>query len=297
MNGVSDGEAVELSVMVACYNGASTLAEQLDSLAAQRWDRPWEIVFIDNRSTDDSLKIATAYAQRLQNFRIVDASEKQGKSFALNKGILAAKGTAIAFADADDVVAPGWLAAIGEALQQHELVAVRCDVETLNTHEHRMYRNSLQSEGLQTIHYPPYLPHAGGGTIGIRRDLHFKIGGFDETLPYLEDTDYVWKAQLAGAKFHFVPEAVVRVRYRMTLADIYRQKRNYAEYNVLLSKRYRSYGPPMARPWRKYFRDWRLLIRNARKLRAGSSRAPWVGQLGTLVGKARGVLKYRVPPT
>ncbi len=288
---------MELSVIIACYNGASTLAEQLDSLAAQQWDRSWEIIFVDNRSTDESLAIATAYAQRLQNLRIVDASEKQGKSFALNKGIREARGTAIAFADADDVVAPGWLAAIGEALQEHELVAVRCDVETLNTHEHKMYRNSLQAEGLQSIHYPPYLPHAGGGTIGIQRDLHFRIGGFDETLPYLEDTDYVWKAQLAGAKFHFVADAVVRVRYRMTLGGIYRQKRNYAEYNVFLSKRYRSYGPPMVQPWKKYFQDWRNLIRTARKVKAASSRAMWVGQLGTLLGKTRGIIKYRVPPT
>jgi GT2 family glycosyltransferase len=71
-----------------------------------------------------------------------------------------------------------------------------------------------------------------------------KIGGFDETLPFLEDTDYVWKAQLAGAKFHFVPDAVMRVRYRETLSGIYRQKRNYAEYNVFLSKRYAT---PVAR--------------------------------------------------
>jgi glycosyltransferase involved in cell wall biosynthesis len=288
---------MKLSVLIACYNGEATLADQLDGLAGQEWSEPWEIIFADNRSTDSSRRIAEAYRQRLPNLRIVDASAKQGKAFALNKGIEAAEGESIAFADADDQVAPGWLAAIGEALKVHELVATSCDVETLNRHEHKSYRLSLQSEGLQPIHYPPHLPHAGGGTIGIRRALHMKIGGFDETLPFLEDTDYVWKAQLAGAKFHFVPDAVMRVRYRETLSGIYRQKRNYAEYNVFLSKRYRDYGEPMPHPWRGYFNGWKHLLRSVRKLRKPASRGDWVGQLGTLVGKTKGVIKYRVPPT
>ena len=288
---------VKLSVIIACYNGESTLADQLDGLAVQDWAQPWEIIFADNRSTDRSRAVAEAYQKRLPNLKIVDASEKQGKAFALNKGIEAAQGESIAFADADDQVAPGWLPAIGAALEEHELVATRCDVDTLNQHEHKSYRLTLQSDGPQKIHYPPYLPHAGGGTIGIRRALHIKIGGFDETLPYLEDTDYVWKAQLAGAKFHFVPEAVMRVRFRVSLSGIYRQKRNYAEYNVFLSKRYRAYGDPMPHPWRGYFRAWKNLFRSIGKLRRTGSRAEWVGQLGTLVGKAKGIIKYRVPPT
>lgn len=288
---------MKLSVIIACYNGESTLGDQLDGLAVQEWAKPWEIIFVNNRSTDKSLEIAKEYQKQLPNLKIIDASEKRGKAFALNKGIRAAEGESIAFADADDQVAPGWLAAIGEALEEHDLVATRCDVEALNQHEHKSYRLGLQSEGPQKIHYPPYLPHAGGGTIGIRRALHIKIGGFDESLPFLEDTDYVWKAQLAGATFHFVPEAVMRVRYRVTLPGIYRQKRNYAEYNVFLSKRYRSYGEPMPHPWRKYFNAWKALLRSAKKLKQPSSRAEWVGQLGTLVGKMKGILKYRVPPT
>lgn len=287
----------DLSVVIACYNGETTLADQLEGLAVQRWSRPWEIIFVDNRSTDGSRKIAEQYQKRLPNLRIIDASEKQGKSFALNKGIQAAKGESIAFADADDQVAPGWLPAIGEALLAHELVATRCDVETLNQHENRHYRNTLQEEGLQTIHYPPHLPHAGGGTIGIRRALHFRIGGFDESLPFLEDTDYVWKAQLAGATFHFVPEAVMRVRFRTDLRSIYRQKHNYAEYNIFLSKRYRSYGSPIPHPWRSYFNGWKYVLRSIKKLWRASSRSDWVGQFGTMVGKTRGIIKYRVPPT
>lgn len=287
---------MKLSVVIACYNEEETLADQLEGLAAQEWSEPWEIVFVDNRSTDSSRAIAERYLQRLPNLKIVDASEKQGKSFALNKGIKAAEADLIVFVDADDQVAPGWLPVVAEAMKKHELIATRIDVETLNNENNLQYRKNPQSDGVMMIHYPPYLPHAAGGTIGITRALNDKIGGFDESLFCLEDTDYLWKAQLAGATLHFVPDAVLRMRFRMTLAGIYRQFRTYAEYNVLLSKRYRAYGEPMPNPWRKYFKRWITVVRNWRELRHRPSRATWVGRFAWTVGLTRGIIKYRVPP-
>ena len=100
---------MKLSVVIACFNEEATLAEQFEGLAIQEWSRPCEIVFVDNGSTDDSRAIAEHYQTRLGNLRIVDASAKRGKSFALNQGVEAALGESIAFADADDQVAPGGL--------------------------------------------------------------------------------------------------------------------------------------------------------------------------------------------
>ncbi|HEB87254.1 MAG TPA: glycosyltransferase [Gammaproteobacteria bacterium] len=287
---------VKLSVIIACFNEEATLADLLESLASQEWSKPWEIVFVDNRSTDNSLAIAKEYRKRLPNLKIVDASGKQGKPFALNKGITVSEGALIAFLDADDLVAPGWLPVVGKALEEHELIATRTDVETLNDENNRRYRGNVQAEGVLQIHYPPYLPHASGGTIGITRALNDKIGGFDESLRCLEDTDYLWKAQLAGATLHYVPEAVVQVRFRDDLRGIYRQRRAYAEYNVFLSRRYRSYGDPMPHPWHSYFNGWKRLLLSLKKLRRAPSRADWVGKLGWMVGRTRGIVKYRVPP-
>jgi GT2 family glycosyltransferase len=127
--------------------------------------------------------------------------------------------------------------------------------------------------------------------------LHFRIGGFDESLPCLEDTDYVWKAQLmAGAEIHFVPEAIMRVRYRTSLRGTYRQAVNYAEYNVFLSRRYRAHGDPRPNAWRTYFKGWKHLVYDMRRLGRGESRNAWVGKLGWMVGRTKGIVKYRVPP-
>ena len=124
---------MELSVILASYNGGETLPDQFDGLAEQEWSEPWEIIFIDNGSTDNTRAIAEQYQQRLPNLKIIDASEKKGKPFALNKGIRASKGRALAFIDDDDQVAPGWLSAMGTALQTHDLVACRWDIDTLNS--------------------------------------------------------------------------------------------------------------------------------------------------------------------
>ena len=107
-----------LSVIIACRNGAATLGETLEGLVAQRWDRPWEIVLADNGSTDGSAALfrAVAAAHPECRMRVVDASGRPGKPFALNTGIAAARAPALAFCDADDVPGEGWLAAMGKAL-------------------------------------------------------------------------------------------------------------------------------------------------------------------------------------
>lgn len=74
-------------------------------MAAQVWSKLWEVLFVDNRSIDDSHRIAEQYIDRIPDLRIIDASEKQGKAFALNKAVKLARGESIVFADADD---QGW---------------------------------------------------------------------------------------------------------------------------------------------------------------------------------------------
>ena len=80
-------------------------------------------------------------------------------------------------------------------------------------------------------------------------------------------------------------------------SDDGRQNRNYAEYNVYLSRRYRAHGDPVAHPWRKFFSEWLRLARSAKMLiQKAGIRAIWIGKLGWQIGRLKGVLKYRVPP-
>jgi glycosyltransferase involved in cell wall biosynthesis len=171
---------MKLSIIIPCYNGADTISEQLDALSRQHWNEPWEVLVVDNRSTDNSMDIVKRYQGRIPNLQIVDASERQGQPYALNVGAKAASGEYLAFCDADDVVGSGWVAAMGSALKKNDFVACRMDFEKLNSPWICAARRNPQKDGSNVYRYPPYLPHAGGGTIGVKKAVFQKVGGFDE---------------------------------------------------------------------------------------------------------------------
>jgi glycosyltransferase involved in cell wall biosynthesis len=87
------------SVLMNCHNGESFLREAIDSIYAQTTPS-WEIIFIDNASTDRTAQIAQSYDSRLRYFRNPDLISL-GK--ARNLALLHAKGDYIAFCDVDDI--------------------------------------------------------------------------------------------------------------------------------------------------------------------------------------------------
>ena len=289
---------MKLSVIIPCYNAAQTIAVQLTSLANQEWAEPWEVIVAENGSTDESPKIIRDFQDRISNLSMIDASARRGQPYALNAGARMAKGESLAFCDADDEVGSGWVAAIGQALTQYDFVACQWETRRLNPGWIKHWRRNPQADNLQKVWYPPYLHHAGGGSLGVKRKLYESVGAFDESLPILHDTDFCFKLQMAGVKLHFIPDAVIHVRFRDTLLGSYRQSRDYAEYNVLLSKRYRETNADLSslQRWRDYLRGWKGLLCTVPSLRDDSNRFRWMQHYGRQIGRLRGTLKHWTPP-
>jgi glycosyltransferase involved in cell wall biosynthesis len=283
---------MKLSVIIPCFNGAATINSQLEALSNQSWSEPWELIVADNGSTDESRIIVERYKARLPHLRIVDASARKGTPYALNAGARVAKGDALAIVDADDEVAPGWVAAIGNALQRHDFVASRFDVHKLNWGWVRESRGEPQRDGVSEYD-PPYLLFAGSSGMGVKRALHEAVGGFEETMPYVFDTDYCFKIQLKGTALKFVPDAIVHIRHRQTLKGAFYQARNWAEYNVLLYKRYRPLGMP-ALSWKANVKPWIRMMFLLRNVGNKAGRARFVRQLGWRIGRVQGSIKHRV---
>jgi len=286
---------MELSVVIPCYNAAEYLGNQLSALSRQACHRSWEAVVADNGSTDASIEVVNRYQKLLPNLRIVDASDRPGSAHARNVGAHFASGESLVFVDADDEVGSGYLAAIGAALADHDFVASRFEIDKLNPRLIGAKLRNPQETGLQKIAYPPYLAHAGGSGLGIKREIHRRVGGFDETLPRLQDTDYCFRVQSLGVELHFVAEAVVHVRYSSEPVALFRQARLWAEYNELM---YRRYGGDarMAHPWATYLQTWRDLIRCVPRALKKETRASWMKTLGTQIGLLQGAIRFRVPP-
>jgi glycosyltransferase involved in cell wall biosynthesis len=107
--------APRLSIVVCSYNGARSLGVSLASLAAQDLAADdYEIVVVDNASTDTTRAIVDEFALQHANVRCVP-EPVPGKSRALNTGIRASRATHIAFTDDDVLVSPDWAGRILES--------------------------------------------------------------------------------------------------------------------------------------------------------------------------------------
>jgi glycosyltransferase involved in cell wall biosynthesis len=283
----------KLTVVVPALNAADDIAGQLDALAAQEWSEPWEVVVADNGSTDGTRAVVERYQDRLPGLRIADASKRRGQAHALNTGVAAASAPAVAFCDADDEVAPGWVAAMGEALADSELVACQSDTAKLNEAWIAETREPQKPGELSRVSFPPYAPYAGSGGLGVRRAAHARLGGFDEDMFVLFDVDFCLRAHEAGIVLVLVPDALLHYRYRSGWRSTFRQARLYAEQMALVQKRYEDRAArPRRRPW--LLRGWKPVLACIASLRRRGSRAKLAWLLGWQVGRYVGSVRYRV---
>jgi glycosyltransferase involved in cell wall biosynthesis len=288
------GAQPKLTVVIPALNAADEISGQLDALAAQSWNEPWEVVVADNGSTDETRAVVERYRDRLPALRIVDASRPRGQAHALNAGVEAAGADAVVFCDADDEVAPGWVAALGDALAEHGLVACQADPVKLNEPWIQETRENPAAGELSTASFPPYAPFAGSGGLGLRREVHARVGGFDEGMVALFDVDFCMRAHAAGIELVLVPEALIHYRYRSGWRSIFRQARVYGEQMALVQQRHedRAARPAGRRPW--LLRGWKPVLACVASLHRRGSRAKLAWLLGWQVGRYRGSIKHRV---
>jgi glycosyltransferase involved in cell wall biosynthesis len=284
--------APTLSVVIPVLNAGLYLGEQLTALGEQVCDCSWEIIVADNGSSDQSVVLASRVRAQVPNLAIVDASARQGQAHARNVGARIARGEYLVFVDADDVVTPGYLAAMHAALCQHEFVAASFDSTTLNAGWVNATRRSYQQDDVSDT--LGFLPFAGGGGLGIRRSLFERIGGFDESWWGAgEDIDLCWRAQRAGASLTFVPGAVVQIRWRASLPSQFRQGRSYGRGEPHLYGKYRDAGM-VGVPVKRALYEWNVLLRRVPKLRSRAQAGNWARRVGRKVGRVEGSARSRV---
>lgn len=123
---------MKLSIIVPVYNVSKYLSKCLDSLLNQDiWQEDYEIIVVNDGSTDNSKEIAQVYAARHSNILLIN-QENQGLSGARNTGIRAAKGEYIQFVDSDDYLEPNVLACLLERIQRDQLDVLRFNYQNVN---------------------------------------------------------------------------------------------------------------------------------------------------------------------
>jgi len=281
---------VELSIVIAAYDAARTIDDQLRALLDQEWKGGWEVVVADNGSSDGTREAVERAAAVDGRIRLLDASDRRGPAHARNRGVEQAKGTSIAFCDADDVVGEGWLAAMGDALRRTPFVTGPQEHQRLNPQWlHGMY-GTVPARELQT--FAGIFAFGPAANLGIRRELFKELGGFDASLSVGEDVDLCLRAWLRGEHLEYVPEAVVHYRYRGSLSGIWRQAVQYGVSRPLIARRLAQVGRPVPSRW-SGVRNWVWLVRRLPTLRSKAGRARWVVVAGGSVGRIIGSVRSR----
>jgi glycosyltransferase involved in cell wall biosynthesis len=277
-----------LSVVIPCLNEERTLGRQLEALAVQEADFPWEVVVADNGSTDRTVEVARGFAGRLPALNVVH-EPRRGRHHACNAGAAAARGELLVFVDGDDEALPGFLEAMRRGLAVHPVAAGRLEHNRLAPGA--AHFGCVQTDGLREG--TGFLPAASGGCLGVRREVFEAVAGFRNAPAFAEDVDLSWRLQLAGYPIAFVPEAAVAARQRSDLRHMYRQHRNFGEAYAHLYKLYRRRGMP-GRPLGAAAAEWWKVLRGALRARSGDEKARLVRRAGRAVGRLRGSLKHRV---
>ena len=235
-----------VSVVMPARNAADTIGEQLAALRAQTYEGSWEVVVVDNGSTDRTASIVHSFMDRMPRLVMVKAWAERGVGYARNRGIEASSGDLLTFCDADDVVETSWLASLVSAASGYDAVGGVNENLLLNTPElvqGRMLMGEGTGEDRDEI-----LP---GGNCAIWRDVFDRIGLWNEELVYGgEDNDLTLRARAAGLRLGFRTQGAVRhYRFKVSLRRIFEQAFYYGRSSVWVN---RAHGAAV--PWYSTFR-------------------------------------------
>jgi glycosyltransferase involved in cell wall biosynthesis len=282
------------SVVIPALNAAEVIGEQLDALSRQTYQGDWEVVVVDNGSTDGTAAAAMAHARRLPRLRVIDASQRRSHTFARNSGAAGAEGELLLYCDADDVVAPGWVAAFAAAAEEEgcDFMGGFVDDVSLNDPRHGAWRQSPPRDRLPEK--MDFLPLAISANLAIRRSVLFDIGGWNKGYGEgCNDVELSWRAQVAGYRLCYVPEAEIAYRYRSSMRALARQmyRRGLAE--PQLYGDFRPHGLPRRPVWRMAGGVAKLAVRSPDLVRGEGPRGRWVNHAATVVGRLRGSARHR----
>ncbi len=169
---------MKISVVIPALNEEKYIERTLKAIVEQS---PYEIVVVDNGSTDKTAEIASKYAR-------VVRENRRGVAIARDTGWRHARGEVIAFTDADTVVADNWIEEIEKTLS-NKAIAVYGPVYLLDGNILEKFLAKYGFTLFLLINHYLIAPHFSGQNFAVKRRALEKIGGFNTKLKTAEDVD------------------------------------------------------------------------------------------------------------
>lgn len=229
------------SVVIGVYNGADMIGNCLESLLHQNYPSDaYEIIVVENGSTDNTTEVVKRYPVRLYN------NPERGLAPARNFGLARSEADVIATTDADCIAHPNWLAELAKPYADPQVGGVGGAI-LARDHDQRDLIELFSDEHAPLVNYisgdHEFLPHFCGANASFRRHLLNQIGGFNTRMLTGEDIDVSWRIQLeTGTRLHYAPEAIIYHHHRTTRQGLARLYRHYGFGEILLDTMYGKYA-------------------------------------------------------
>jgi glycosyltransferase involved in cell wall biosynthesis len=215
-----------VSVIIPTYNRSGIVHEAIESVLSQTYDEI-ELIVVDDGSTDDTSRQMQKYGDRIR----ILTQENAGPAAARNRGISNCHGELIAFLDSDDLWTSTKVQRQVSLLQKTDnstpccLTNIRMEwnARTINSFDNSWLKTDME-EGiwLNVAEVIATRFVLFNQAVMIRRDALERVGGFDESLRLLEDTDLAMRLSFEGP-WAFIKEPLVI--WRETSGSCYQEAR------------------------------------------------------------------------
>lgn len=262
---VFGSDAPPVSVLIPCYNEADNLDESIPHLLKLSYPN-YELVFINDGSKDDTLKILNRWSRVSDRIKVID-QPNGGKASGMNNGAKHARGEYIVGIDGDAVLDYNALEYIVETMENNP------DVGAVTGNPRVRNRSTILGK-LQVAEFSSIIglikrSQSMAGTLFtvsgvimcIRKDIWREIGGWSENM-ITDDIDISWKVQTSGYEIIYEPRALCWVLMPETLRGLYKQRLRWAQggAEVILKYSREIWKHKNIRLWPLYFEYFVTLI-------------------------------------
>ncbi|MDR9402982.1 MAG: glycosyltransferase [Halothece sp. Uz-M2-17] len=223
----------KVSIIIATYNYGRYLSQAIESVFKQTYPE-WELIVVDDGSTDDTAQIIEPYLHQLR----YEQQSNQGVAATRNHGLKLANGELIAFLDADDFYLPQKLETQVNFLNSNPSLGLAHSGWLLVNEQGKQittvepWLNAPQLDLETWLKWKPVLP----GPMLFRREWLEKVGGFDTSLRYAEDKDLVFRLAVAGCQAGWVYQPTLCYRQHKSSKKISKRPQVLAVQKQVLEK-------------------------------------------------------------